>query len=186
MPKEVKEKDKLLNHKETEDLFRITFRNYNHLISVADSKSALLIRVSSIITSVMLAFGITKTERYPWIFWPVIILLVTSTATILLAVLASRPRHSSLDKDVSQQFFFGSFDLTDPRFKKVDWPSFYSQINSLFGGHRQLLFVEACKELFNVRKVLSRKFTYLSVAYWVFISGLLLSILLFAICLRTE
>ncbi|WP_343673539.1 Pycsar system effector family protein [Chitinophaga sp.] len=192
MVKKMQGKEKLvipetkLNNRETEDLFKIAFRNYNHLVSVADSKAALLIRVSSVMTSVMLAFGISKTEEYPQLLWPVVLLLVTCMLTILLSILASRPQQNSFSEEASshsyQHFFFGSFDLIDPRFRHVDWKSFYDQLNSLFGGQRQRVYIEACKELYNVRKVLSKKFSYLSIAYWVFISGLLLSIAAFIYC----
>jgi hypothetical protein len=46
----------LLTNKETEDLFKIAFRNYNHLISVADSKASLLMRMSSVTISIIIAF----------------------------------------------------------------------------------------------------------------------------------
>ncbi len=48
----------LLSNKETEDLFfKLAFRNYNHLISVADSKASLLIRYKfRFFISVMIAF----------------------------------------------------------------------------------------------------------------------------------
>jgi len=41
--------------------------------------------------------------------------------------------------------------------------------------------MELFKEAFNVRKVLSKKFNYLSLAYWVFILGLLASIIAFVV-----
>jgi hypothetical protein len=85
----------LLSNKETEDLFKIAFRNYNHLISVADSKASLLINVNSIIISVMIAFVLGKIDKLFFILWPTIILLAVCLGTILLAILASRPQSNS-------------------------------------------------------------------------------------------
>lgn len=46
--------------------------------------------------------------------------------------------------------------------------------------------MEVFKESYNVRKVLSKKFTYLSIAYWVFMIGLLVSITVFIIDVKNN
>lgn len=179
-----------LSNKETEDLFRIAFRNYNQLISVADSKAGLLINVNSIIISVMLAFVIGRIERYIFLLWPTVLLLTVCTVTILLSILASRPQMNSFveneESHTYQKFFFGSFDLIDPRFRFATWEQYYGQLTDLFNNSRDQVFVEIYKESFNVRKVLSMKFSYLSKAYWVFIIGLLLSIIAFVFSIRGQ
>jgi ABC-type multidrug transport system fused ATPase/permease subunit len=190
--KEKKEKGKsstdelvLLSNKETEDLFKIAFRNYNHLISVADSKASLLINVNSIIISVMIAFVLGKIDKLFFILWPTIILLAVCLGTILLAILASRPQSNSFLENRSslsyQRFFFGSFDLVDPEFNRVEWDEYYKHLVELFSNQKDRVYMEIYKESFNVRKVLVRKFNYLSKAYWVFLFGLLISVIAFVI-----
>lgn len=192
---EAKENSKLnngaqLSSKETEDLFKIAFRNYNQLVSVADSKASLLINVNSIIVSVMLAFVISKIENNQFLLWPTILLLVVCMITILLSILASKPQKNSLleNKESAsyQRFFFGSFDLIDPVFRHANWEEYYSQLNKLFNSPKEEVYLEIYKESYNVRKVLSRKFNYLSKAYWVFIIGLLLSIVAFMLAIRSQ
>jgi hypothetical protein len=180
----------LLNDKETEDFFKIAFRNYNHLISVADAKASLLINVNSIIISIMLAFVLGRIEKNTFLLWPAALLLAVCTLTVFLAILASRPQKASFTTDEQsvnyQKFFFGSFDLIDERFKSANWQEYLTSLNDLFSQPRRDVYLEIYKEAFNVRKVLSRKFSYLSNAYWVFLAGLILSIAAFIVSIYSK
>jgi hypothetical protein len=179
-----------LTNKETEDLFKIAFRNYNHLVSVADSKASLLINVNSIIISVMLAFVLGRIEKSMFLLYPTLIILAACMATILLSILASRPQKNSFMEDKKchsyQRFFFGSFDLIDPSFHKANWEQYYHQLNELFDNSKENVYLEIYKESYNVRKVLSKKFSFLSIAYWVFIIGLLVSVIAFVIAVKSQ
>ena len=176
-----------LSNKQTEDLFRMAFRNYNHLISVADSKASLLIRVNALIFSVMIAFVLGKIEKEYFILWPTVILLSVCLATILLAILASKPRRNSLMEDREsksyQRFFFGSFDMLDPTIPDIQWDEYFRGMSELFGHSKEAVYNEMYKESFNVRKVLFKKFNFLSWAYWVFIFGLLISVISFVVAI---
>jgi Family of unknown function (DUF5706) len=167
--------------KETEDLFKIAFRNYVHLVSVADSKAGLLLNVNSIIVSVAIAFVV----RHTFNLLPSIILLSFSFCTILLSILASRPQVNQFmqDKNSSsyQTFFFGSVDLIGNEFSKAIWENYSLELDALLKGGKEKIFEEMYKESFNVRKVLGRKFMYLNIAYYVFIGGLFISIITFII-----
>jgi hypothetical protein len=169
----------VLSNKETEDLFKIAFRNYNHLISVADSKASLLIRVNSVVISVIIAFLVGKGGRSMANIWPAIVLLFVAMMTILLAILASRPQNNSFLEDKEshnyQRFFFGSFDMVDPTFLGARWEEYFMQLTELFSMPKESLYMEVYKESFNVRKVLAKKFDYLSKAYWVFLVGFIVS-----------
>jgi hypothetical protein len=173
----------ILTNKETEDLFKIAFRNYNHLISVADSKASLLIRVNSVVISVIIAFFIGKGGRTMTVVWPAIILLFVSMATILLAILASRPQNNSFLEDQEshsyQRFFFGSFDMVDPGFLKASWEDYFKQLMDLVSLPKERVYMEIYKESYNVRRVLSKKFGFLSKAYWVFLIGFMVSVISF-------
>ena len=171
--------------KETEDLFKIAFRNYSNLVSVADSKAGLLINVNSIIISVVIAFSMGHMEEYHYLTLPAFILLGVSLITILLSILASRPQrnHSIQDKSSKsyQTFFFGSFDLVGNEFSKADWNNYAAELDAMLKGGKEKVYDEMYREAFNVRKVLGKKFTYLSYAYWIFLIGLFVSIISFLI-----
>jgi Family of unknown function (DUF5706) len=189
--KEKKDKPKqetpLLTNKETEDLFKIAFRNYNHLISVADSKASLLMRVNSVIISIIIAFLVGKGGRTLTAVWPAIILMTVCMITILFAILASRPQNSTFLEDKKshsyQQFYFGSFDMVDPSFLKASWEDYLKQLTELFSLPKESVYMEVYKESYNVRKVLAKKFNYLSLAYWIFLLGILISVIAFVIAL---
>lgn len=175
----------VMSDRETEDLFKIAFRNYVKLVDVADSKAGLLIHVNSILISVVIGFTMSRTEKYPMLVVPIFIILGVAFITILLSILASRPQRNSYIQDRTsksyQTFFFGSFDLVGSEFREADYDTYARELDSFLKGGKQQVYNEIYKEVFNVRKVLNKKFTFLSYAYLVFIGGLAVSILAFFI-----
>jgi hypothetical protein len=186
--KSQKESNKLstnLSGKETDDLFKIAFRNYVHLVSVADEKAGMLIKVNSMIISVVIAFVVGRSDKYPFLLLPSFVLLGVAFITIFLSILASRPQKNRLIQDRKsksyQTFFFGSFDFIGSDFFKADWNNYSIELDAFLKGGKEKVYEEMYKETFNVRKVLGKKFSYLTVAYWVFLSGLFASIIIFFI-----
>jgi hypothetical protein len=174
----------LLSNKETEDLFKIAFRNYLALISVADRKAGLLTHICSIIVSVIIAYNVSHVDSKPLYVIPVGIILISSVITIIYAILASRPQEDAYDTKAfahSERFFFGSFDRVDREFSKISLEAYTAGVSGIFKGNKEEVFHQITEESFQVRRVLSRKFQYLSVAYKVFIAGLILTIVTFLI-----
>ncbi|HEY2727304.1 MAG TPA: Pycsar system effector family protein [Parafilimonas sp.] len=170
--------------KESEDLFKIAFRNYLNLIGIADKKAGLLIQVNSILASVIIGFLVKKIQDMHLLVIPAAVILIVAGVTIFYSILASKPLGKAFLKDVQyekQPFFFGSFDKLDPDFKHIKLESYFADMNDLFHDNRQLVFDELIKESFQVRKVLSKKFDYLDIAYKVFFVGLVLVIITFLI-----
>lgn len=178
----------VMTDRETEDLFKIAFRNYVKLVDVADSKAGLLIHVNSILISVVIGFAVSRTEKYPMLIVPFFLILTVAFVTILLGILASRPQKNSYIQDKAsksyQTFFFGSFDLVGSEFRDADFDTYSAELDSFLKGGKDQVYSEIYKEVFNVRKVLSKKFTYLSYAYMVFLGGLALSIIAFFLAIR--
>ena len=171
-------------NKESEDLFKIAFRNYLNLIGIADKKAGLLIQVNSILASVIIGFVAKKIQDMHLLAIPAAIILIVAAITIFYSILASKPLDKSFLKDVQyekQPFFFGSFDKLDPDFKHTSLESYYADMNDLFHDNKQLVFDELIKESFQVRKVLSKKFDYLNIAYKVFFAGIVLVIITFLV-----
>ncbi len=63
-------KKTLILNKESEDLFKIAFRNYLNLIAIADRKAGLLIQVNAILASVIIGFVTRKIEEMPLLVIP--------------------------------------------------------------------------------------------------------------------
>lgn len=167
-----------LNFKETGDLFKIAFRNYVSLISVADRKAGLLIHVNSITVSVVIAFTLRNMDRHPLFLIPIIMLLLVALCTIYFAIRASKPQEKLYATNFHQneKFFFGSVDRTDNEFLKVSWDEYNENLRLLINGNKQNVLDQIVSETFMVRKALSRKFKFLSIAYKVFKFGLIIAI----------
>jgi hypothetical protein len=172
--------------KENEDLFKIAFRNYLNLIGIADKKASMLIQVNSILASVIIGFVAKKIQDMHMLLIPAAAILIVAGITIFYSILASKPLGKSFLKDVQYEkepFFFGSFDKLDPDFKHVSLEKYSEDMNDLFQVNKQLMFEELIKESFQVRKVLSKKFGYLDIAYKVFFMGVVFVIVTFLIVL---
>jgi len=174
-----------LNFKETEELFKIAFRNYGGLVTVADRKAILMIHVNSIIISVIFAFTVRGIFPDPLFLLPIGITLVIALATIFLAILASRPQEE-VQKQTSlnghEGFFFGSFDRVDNDFIKTTWNEYQSSMLNIANGNQAEVMKQITEETFTVRKVLAQKFKYISLSYKVFTFGLLIAIASFIFC----
>ena len=171
-------------NKESEDLFKIAFRNYLNLIGIADKKAGLLIQVNSILATVIIGFVAKKIEDIPQLVIPAAVILLVAGVTIFFSIMASKPLGKKFLKDVTydkEPFFFGSFDKMDPGFQHVHLDTYYNDMNELFSDDKKLVYDELIKESFQVRKVLSKKFSYLDIAYKVFFAGLVLIIITFII-----
>ncbi len=171
-------------NKESEDLFKIAFRNYLNLIGIADRKAGLLIQVNSILAGAIIGFVTKKIGDIHLLIIPAGATLIVACITIFYSIRASKPLGKGFLKDVTYEkepFFFGSFDKMDPDFKYVQLDSYVNDMNELFSNDTRLVFEELIKESFQVRKVLSKKFEYLNIAYKIFFVGLAFIIITFII-----
>ena len=73
--------------------------------------------------------------------------------------------------------------MLDPTIPDIQWDEYFQGMSELFGHSKEAVYNEMYKESFNVRKVLFKKFNFLSWAYWVFIFGLLISVISFVVAI---
>ena len=175
-----------VSHKEVLDLFRVVFRNYLSLVTLADRKAGLLIHVNAIIISVTFAFSIRHVESNKVFVWPMASILIVAVATIYCSILGSRPQEGLINHTLNieeDRLFFGSFDKVDNHFKKMPWDQYERFLDRMFNGPRKDLLKQMQQETFLVRKVLANKFNYISLAYKIFKYGLLFSTLILLIVL---
>ena len=97
-------------------MLRLTSANHIKLSDMADSKANILISVNAIIISVILSILLRKLQTDPYLTFPTIFFLASSVATIVVAILATRPKLSSglfMEEDVTNKktnlLFFGNF-----------------------------------------------------------------------------
>jgi len=163
-----------------ESMFRLTARNQINLSSIADNKANILISINSIVLTVLVSIGIGKISDYPVITFPAIIFIITCLSTIVFAILSTRPKISSgkfSKDDIHNQkvnlLFFGNF--YNMEMEDYEWAvkEMMSDPNYLYSS--------MIRDQYSLGKVISHKYRLLRIAYTIFMIGLILSSVLFAV-----
>ena len=159
-------------------MLRLTARNQISLSSIADNKSNILISLNGIIISLGLALLVRKFEERPEFIIPTLIFLVFSLATIVLAILSTRPNISSEkfnSQDVKEKkvnlLFFGNFYNMDIR-------EYEKSVEEMFNDD-PYLYTAMIRDQYYLGKVLARKYKLLRLTYGVFMVGLIVSVVSF-------
>ena len=163
-----------------ETMFRLTSRNHMELSGMADSKANIMISVNAIIISVVLSLLLRRLEDMPHLLVPTLILLVVNITTIIFAVLATRPNltkgYFSRDDIRAKKvnlLFFGNFH-------KVGLDDFDWGMKEMMKD-RDYLYSSMIRDIYFLGKVLGVKYHLLRISYSVFMFGLVLAVLAFAI-----
>lgn len=165
-----------------ETMFRTTSRNHIDLSAMADSKANIMISVNSIIISIVASLLPRTLERDPHFTIPAIMLLTVCLTTIVMAIIATRPKVSS-----------GMFTQEDIRARKVNLLFFgnfhsvsledYEQGVTAMMNDAEYLYGSMIKDIYFLGKVLGRKYKYLRFSYNVFMYGLILSVIAFVVAI---
>jgi len=173
------EKDKLPG-RGVESMLRLTARNQINLSSIADNKANILISINSIVLTVLVSIGIGRISDYPVITFPAIVFLITCLSTIVLAILSTRPKISSgkfTKEDIHNKrvnlLFFGNF-------YKMEMDEYEWAMKEMMAD-TDYLYSSMIRDQYSLGKVISKKYRLLRVAYTVFMIGIILSSILFAV-----
>jgi HD superfamily phosphodiesterase len=160
--------------------YRVALRNHIKLSDIADTKANILLSVNAIIISVVLANLLSKLDSNPFLVWPTAIFVVSSTITMVLAVIATRPnvtRGEFTKEDVENKSvnltFFGNFH-------KMELSQYQWAIDELIKD-KDYVYSSLTKDLYFLGKVLDRKYRILRVTYTIFVLGIIISIIAFGI-----
>lgn len=175
------EKDKSgLMSKGIQTMLRLTSENHLKLSELADHKANILISVNSIIISVILSLLLRKLQEEPALKIPTIIFLTISVATIVISILATRPKMAG-----------GEFTLEDVKNKKTNllffgnfYKATYEQYNAAMREmmlDTDYLYGSLIKDIYYLGVVLGRKYKLIRLAYNIFMIGIIVSVLAFAI-----
>jgi predicted metal-dependent HD superfamily phosphohydrolase len=173
------EKEKLPG-RGVESMFRLTARNQINLSSIADNKANILITINSIVLTVLVSAGIGKISDYPVITLPAIVFLITCLTTIVFAILSTRPKISSgkfTEEDIHNKkvnlLFFGNF--YNMELEDYEWA-----VKEMMSD-QNYLYSSMIRDQYSLGKVISQKYKLLRIAYTIFMIGLILSSVLFAV-----
>ncbi|UZR92924.1 Pycsar system effector family protein [Chondrinema litorale] len=167
-----------------ETMFRTTSKNHVDFSSMADSKANIMISVNSIIITIIVGVLMRKLDNNPHLIAPTIILLIVCLASIVFAILATRPNITSgrFSKDDIKQkkanlLFFGNFHKM--QLSDFEW-GMKEMIND-----SDYLYGSMIKDIYFLGVVLGRKYRYLRTAYTIFMFGLIISSIAFIIATFT-
>jgi predicted metal-dependent HD superfamily phosphohydrolase len=161
-------------------VFRTTSENHISLSSMADSKANIMISVNAIIISIMFSVLLGRLEYYPHLAIPTLILASVSVATIIFAILATRPNITGgrfTEDDIRNRrtnlLFFGNFYKMG--LEEYDWA-----MNEMLKD-KEFIYSSIIKDIYFLGVVLARKYHYLRISYTIFMYGLIVSVIAFGL-----
>ncbi|RYE23908.1 MAG: HD domain-containing protein [Sphingobacteriales bacterium] len=176
---ELSGKNKLIT-RGIQTMLRLTSENHLELSNMADGKANILISVNSIIISVILSVLLRKLESEQYLTIPTIIFLLFSVITVVIAILATRPkitegrfsRQDIIDKKTNL-LFFGNFHKSS--LEEYQWGMKEMMMD------KDYLYGSLVKDIHHLGVVLGRKYKLIRMAYNVFMIGIIISVLAFGI-----
>ena len=166
-------------------LFRVTLKNHITLSDIADTKANILLSVNAIIISLALSNLIPKLDNpsNSYLIYPTIIFIIFGVASMVLAVLATRPNVTSgkfTQEDVKNKkvnlLFFGNFHKM--KLEEYEWA-----IKELVKD-KEYIYSSLTKDLYFLGLVLNRKYNLLRWTYTIFVIGIIISVIAFGIAFR--
>lgn len=179
-------KDKLKEAGRTErgisTMFRIMSDNHVNLSQMADSKANIMISVNTIVMSIMVSGLLGRLQFYTEFIIPTIILLAVCLTAVVFAILATRPnitKGTFTEEDIRNKkvnlLFFGNF--YNMSLHEYDW----AMKEMMKDG--EYLNSSMIKDIYFLGVVLARKYKFLRISYNVFMFGLVVAIVAFAIAM---
>lgn len=176
----IKSKKKKRPEKGIETMFRISTSNNVRVSAMADNKAHIMITVNSIIISVIAGLILRNIDENRRLLVPSLILLAVSLFTIIYSILATRPKISNglftkeqVEKKSVNLLYFGSF-------YKMDFTEYNSAMKKMMDDS-EFLYGSLTKDIFWQGKVLGRKYRLLRISYTIFLYGIVVSVIAFAV-----
>ncbi|KAA5828022.1 HD domain-containing protein [Algibacter amylolyticus] len=168
-----------------ETMFRVTLKNHITLSNIADTKANILLSVNAIIISMVLSNLVSKLDNISnhYLIIPTVIFVVFTVISMVLSILATRPnvtRGEFTKEDVANKkvnlLFFGNFH-------KMSLQDFEWAMGEMMED-RDYLYSSMKKDLYFLGLVLDKKYKILRLTYTVFMIGIIVSVLAFAIAFK--
>jgi len=170
----------LNSNKRAMTVIKTTSRNQVDLINIADKKAGIMITVNSILLSLMIPIFASYIFDMSSYIIPMFILLMTSTITVVLATLATKPlnvddlQKSDLEDGSRSLFYFDNF-------KDLSKEEFVTAANDLIvksSYFNKSIF----SDIYDSGRILSAKYKRLRWCYSVFAIGIILTVITFISC----
>jgi hypothetical protein len=136
--------------------------------------------VNAIIISVILSVLLRKLQTDAYLTYPTIIFLASSVATIVIAILATRPkvntgtfREEDIINKKTNLLFFGNFH-------KMTWVNYEKAMRTMMKD-ADYLYTSIIQDIYHLGVVLGKKYKLIRLAYNVFMFGIVISVIAFAL-----
>ncbi|MFZ1322466.1 MAG: Pycsar system effector family protein [Ignavibacteria bacterium] len=163
-----------------ETMFRNVIRTHVEFSAMADNKANIMISVNTLIIGALLTFLLRKLDTNPQLIIPTFFLLLVSLTCIVFGVLVTRPSVNigvfSKDDIVNKKtnlLFFGNF-------YKMDIKEFHWGMTEMMND-RDFLYGSMIQDFYFLGKVLGKKYKYLRICYNIFMYGLIIAVIAFAL-----
>ncbi len=164
-----------------QSVYRITLRNHIKLSDIADTKANILLSVNAIIISLGISNILPDLENTnQYLLIPTLILVCFSVASIILAIMSTRPNVSKgeFTKDEVKNrevnvLFFGNFH-------KMPFDQFKWAVLQIMDD-QDYIYEALMRDLHSLGIVLNRKYMLLRWTYTVFTIGIVVSVVSFII-----
>ena len=170
-----------------ETMFRVALRNHITLSDIADTKANILLSVNAIVISMTLSTLIPKLDNPSnhYLVIPSVIFIAFTVASIVLSIMATRPNVTEgkfTKEDVANKkvnlLFFGNFH-------QMNLPDFEWAMDEMMKD-RDYLYSSLTKDLYFLGLVLNRKYKLLRTTYTVFMIGIIVSVIAFAVAFQIQ
>jgi len=163
-----------------ETMFRVTSTNHIRLSAIADNKANIMLSINAIIISITVSSLLPGFGANPDLIVPSAILVLVCVLSMIFATLSTMPKVTSgkfTQDDIKQKranlLFFGNFHKM--KLEDFEW-GMTEMMND-----RSFLYGSMIKDLYYLGLVLAKKYKYLRVCYTVFMLGIIISVISFAI-----
>ncbi len=166
-----------------ETMYRTTYRTHVNLSSIADNKANIMLSINAIIISILVSNLVPRLDSEPELTVPTMLLLLVCLASLVFAILSTRPKvtegrfsREDIENKQSNLLFFGNF--YNMELEDFHWGMMEMIKDSDF------LYSSMTRDLYYLGVVLAKKYKYLRICYSIFMFGLILAVVAFAVALN--
>ena len=163
-----------------ETIYRNIVRTHVDFSAMADKKADIMISVNTLILTIIVSIMVRKLDTNPHLIIPTAMLTLTSLTALIYAILVTRPKVTKgifTKEDIKEKkvnlLFFGNFhkmSLSDFRWGTEEMVK-----------DKDYLYNNLIVDFYYLGQVLGQKYQKLRICYTIFMYGLIISVLAFAI-----